>query len=457
MEHSQSVAQNVEQNVGQVVNQGPTQESVQDIKAFSTNNTKKSLSDDEMYHHLIEKRIELANFLSRNLESLEYDEIRNVFARICRDKERVTVQRLLNGTLGGPHNARMSFSVFPTINLYRVITKILNKFAISKLTDIGTGIGLIPFLFERFNTHIRNRCMIQKSVSPSDTVPLRSITCSDPGYQLSTTQRIKGPVIKSLDLCEYVIDEKQQYYDESSAYIFIDPIFAPDHNMLELIAKFMHHRKPKVVMIMGDMPQAIETHSMYKCCKVYPKTFCINDSLHNISAQTPTTHFKLYIFVRNDLYVDIDHHIFGNDILQGISDVSLDALNMLVDNGDVPVCCRDVKDEIKAAHINEKLFNLKIRLPPHLENLDEVGTYLNLFEMALRHTGQTPDILHKRENFIALRRYVNDVWIHLDEMKDSGIVPAHLSLEQAALFLIKDCCYSNKISTGLFSEFIKKS
>lgn len=465
---------------------------------------------DQLYYHLIKDRTKLGSFLSEHIEELEYDTLCQAMIKICKDHPDVTINRLMNGTLGASHNARMSFSVFPTWNLYRVITKIMNRFAISKLVDIGTGIGLIPYVFNQFNKQTRRVCIRQKSVSLSDTVPLKTIIGVDPLYQLSTAIPINGAHIEKLDFFQYITDEKQQFYDESAAYMFVDPIFILDNSgdndsgdVVNHITKFFANRKPKLVMILGDLPKAVETQLMYKCIKTFPKTMCLNDTLYNISSVTPTTHFKLYVFVRDDIQVpeleyvvlhnrskleignlevssssaklfpmtesvisgsglmfdsnsELDTDAFRSDLLSEIRDRNIDTLNMFVDTDCAPVCCRDITDERRAAEITGYIVRLGIKLPMHLKTVGEVESYIAFHGCAITLTGMIPDILEKRENFIFLQKYfcrdANEV---LDELREHGYVPNHLSEEDVFIFLLKDYSYSDKVNTGISDEYVK--
>jgi len=107
----------------------------------------------ELYNHFVDKRINLAILLSKNMDMLEYDTIANVVHNICKHNN-ASLFNLMSGKIGGQHNSRMSISVFPTWNLFHIIVKILNKLSIHKLEDIGSGVGLIPYMFKKFNYYL---------------------------------------------------------------------------------------------------------------------------------------------------------------------------------------------------------------------------------------------------------------------------------------------------------------
>lgn len=448
---------------------------------------------DELYHYFVNDRINLANFLSDHCDLLEYDTIRAVLARICKEKN-VSFTDLMNGNIGGQHNSRMSISIFPTLNLFRILTTVMNKLELQKLEDIGSGVGLVPHIFKSFNTeanriitnsHQKNKptgrslmsnlmsmignrsssssaSNVQISVSLyKNIIPLESIIGSDPKYFLSTAITMNNVTLLNRDLTDYIINEKN-IFDPDAAYLIMDPYVSQDiQSMAETIVNFVETRRPKLFIVMGDYTTNFENaFTSYRCFKLIPKTFCCVDSaIHNLMGGT--THYKMYIFIRSDVDVNLDQFMFeiDDDVLEEIKDISFDAVALMTEHKKIPQAIYLSDDRYnKAANILRDMYTLQINtLPLHLENITEIESYLNLYKTAYSDMQRHPNILQIRENFLRVNEYLDLVYKDLNKLKLQGIVPCNLTIDNAASFILRDYSFSDKKITNVHNRYITMS
>jgi hypothetical protein len=456
--------------------------------------------DTELYHYFVNDRINLAKFLSNNCDLLEYDTIRLALARICK-KNKISLTDLMIGNIGGQHNSRMSVSIFPTINLFRMLSIIMNKLGIQKLEDIGSGVGLVPHVFKTFNALIHNhintnsqqknkptgqtlmsnlismirstpRSLNNSSMASSSSsrsidrltddlykniVPLESIIASDPKYSLSTAITMNDVTMFNRDHTDYIVDtDGAGTYDPETAYLIMDPYISQDmQTMDETIVNFVMTRRPKLFIIMGNHQTNYEnSFDSYNCHKLIPKTFCFVDSAaYNLMSRT--THYKMYIFVRSDINVNLDQQIteIKRDVLEEIKDPSFDAVALMTEHDKLPQSI--LADNKKVASILREMYMLKINtLPLHLENITEIESYLNLYKTAYNDMHRHPDILQIRDNFLKVNEYLDLVYTDLDKLKLSGVVPKHLTIDNAISFILRDYAFSDKKITNVHNRYI---
>lgn len=405
------------------------------------------------YNFMTEKRIYLSLFLGNNLHMLEYSRLADALRAIYWEKNICPID-LMVGINSYQHNARMAFSMFPTSNVFRIIVKVMNLLSISILEDVGTGIGLVPYIFKKFNACILERNSMCTELRMHSLRPLETITAIDPIYQLQSSILLDGVHVKQKDLCEYIVDDSDKSIVDK-CYLFIDPPYLTrDYNMCVTIAKFCKIRRPRLVIIIGGkLNFSTVDLAGYKQFICHPKVITKEDSVsYNYGRNT---HYVMMILTRNDISVDLNIGMFGDDVLSNVTEYGIDLFHIMYEKKKVPVCVSHM-DAQKATSIMEKMHSLRINeLPLFLEKIDDIDTYLNFYQTALTCTnGLIPDTIQKKENFLILRGYMDRVFVDLEEMKKEGIIPRQLQEQDVLDFLIVDYCYSDKIDTNIFSNYV---
>ena len=389
---------------------------------------------NDLFYHLTENRINTALFLGNNLDMLEYDNIKKIIENICNDKN-VFIHELLRGTTDYNHNSRMSISILPTKNLYRIIVKILNRFSLTRLEDIGSGIGLVPYMLKCFNEE-------QRKINNNNELTFVGI---EPKYQLSTSITLNGVHLLNRDISDYITNE-QNIFDQNTAYMFVDPVF-----MIDDVLKFLKYRRPTTLIIISEHPYPSEIHE-YKATIINPKIISYHDTLYNISEFNQSTNFKMYIYSN----IILNSDLFARDLLLDIKDISINTVYSLVENKKIPNCCLHL-NESDASELLKQLYNLKLLIIPlHLKNLDEVNSYLYFYSMAYSETGIYPDILENREKFLALRKYVEMIFTNFNTLIELAVIPKSVSQDRAFSFLLIDYSYSDKMTRNICNEYTNR-
>lgn len=411
---------------------------------------------DNLYKYFTEDRVNMSTFLKQDLMKLEYDVLTNVISRLCK-KYDVSVKSLMDGLIGYQHNARLGISIFPTWNLFRIISKIMNNIGLSKLEDIGTGIGLLPFIFKQFNNH--------------NNQILESISGSDPTYSLSSCITLTGINLKDKDICEYITDDG---LDENNGYLIVDPYIGLGYNMIDYIQKLCKYRKPKLVVVILDrrnITKKLETefNPGYRSITLFPKIISRLDTCsYNFNK---SSHFKMVLIIREDLHMTINiAKEFESDLFQFNDSVShmseseyneydnnMDFLHLMIENKKIPEFVKNVDQSMARIIINfiSEISNYKGYIPMFLETIEDIDTYIMMYTYAVTYFNKIPDNLNKKLNFDILKKcfdmYNNS---NISELRRMHIIPHSVADSEILAFLIADYCFSDKIDTYIFNPYL---
>jgi hypothetical protein len=378
-----------------------------------------------LYDALVERRVNLANYFQANLHVLEYDALVQEIHTIYQNHAH-SIAELLDGTTY-QHNKRMAISIIPTANLYRIVSQVMRMFDIDRFEDIGTGVGLLPCVFT--------------ALEQLNVIVPRVFVGSDPTYALATSIKLAGTTVARKDMCDYVLDDQ---FDPDTMYMMVDPT----GDMLRILRGLFAIRRPKIVMIISER-HIVSDH--YQTIQLRPKIVSREDTLHGLGSHT---HYQLSVMIRNDLYRPIDSSMFEMDMLEDYTEPEVDLIRRMVEYKIAPQCLGLV-DPHQAKRLVTMLSQTTIcELPKHLETIDEVEIYMNMCQLAYDDTGIVPTALHRRDNFVAMRRYMDMVYSDYNGLVDLMVVPARVDPADAMHFLLRDYCYDDKIATNIYMPFM---
>jgi len=435
-----------------------------EIKQDKTNQGTKKY--DEFMEHHIKNRIELTTYLEQNMDLLEYDELVKCYKYLDREHG-VNVIELMNGkdknnSIKGQHNLRMTISIYPTWNIFRIITKIMENVGVTCLEDINAGTGLFTYIFKAFNRKIINDKIINDN--NKNIKGLDRISGIDPNYYLNTSIKMNGTSIKKYDFIDYVLDDSKRPIsntDNDNAYILIDPL-SYECEMLTNVFKVCEIMRPKLLIVIKSSNNInIGRLNKYKKYDFNPKIVSKYDTVgYNLGSSTRMT---MNIYVRDDIKYEPKQDDFKRDLLQPVKNDIIDTMYVLCETKLFPEIALTL-EENAIKHICNEMINLKLdRLPLYLQSEDEIENYLEFYRMCVEITnGEIPDLLSTRENFLKVEDLAKrKIWTELDKMEKEGVFPAKLKNNNGYYrpndvyeFIILDNCYSDKVVSGVYKYYI---
>lgn len=412
-----------------------------------------SFSQD-LYEHLVLKRKKLAKFLSCNLDKLDYVTVAMALKEICVSNG-VTINELFSGRLGYQCNSKMAFTVFPTLNLYRLIVRIMNKMMIGNLEEFGAGTGLVTYIFKSLNSHLIH-CLennihdhVQNDVQNMyhGLTPLESIKGSDPLYELECSQPFDDVSIDHKDMCDYITGST---FEENTAVLVVSPSISQHNNMMNTIYKLLKLRKPKLVILVCTMEQQSVQIDGYHCTTMHPRIVCEDDtSEYNLGLNT---HNSMYVYIREDINFNPETVMesLREDTLQSIDAPATDLFYRLAEKEMVPKCLVQMK-ETDLSRIMNFMLELRVTTLPTYLTIDEIDVYITIYQTAFEISGYKPDLLNKRENFDCVVKFTDEVYENPQALKDIGIVPDTINDPSVMYeYVVLDNCFSDKIKTQVF-------
>ena len=415
-----------------------------DTKTDNLNTDTKTDNDEYklLNTFLIKKRHDINLFLCSNIRYLQYNTQCELITNMYNDSGE-SLRSIFYGQCGPSHNSRMVFDILPNIELYKMIVDIMKSCNINKLEELESGIGLFTYIMQFINSYYRSN-------NDANLYILENITGNESRYYLETVQKLESVELRRKDIYEFILDDS--FDSENTAYINIGSIATSLYNQIVLLTKMCHMKKPKLMMILSYKQNQLDNFiDGYTVHKYYPRVISKYESIvYNLNN---SSNMILYAFVRNDITTPI-----STDVKQFTEFKTTPAslLHLLVENHKVPKCFESITDSVATEYI-QKIHDYKItNIPLHLETLDEVFTYLYFYKMALDISNDyPPDILDKRENFLNLCKYIDMVYVNLNELHKLNVIPRNINNSQTVIrFLIKDYCYSNKLGSEIFRFFL---
>lgn len=406
-----------------------------------------NLDHHDLYKYLTLDRKSLLTFINNNLHKLEYQNIIDALKMIC-EIESTTIRSLFEGNIGYQCNSRMAFTVFPTINLYRVINKIMNKLMINRLEEFGSGIGLMTYCLKMFNARLYDQTDNNYNQS---YYPLESVKGSDPLYELEYSAKLDGINLQNKDITDYATDDT---FDENIGILIVSPSSNPYNDMLYTIKCFMTLRKPKLVMIIGNLKKSDDYQiNEYNLNIITPKIICMYDTFgYNININY-STNYDMYVYTRNN--ININFNTILNDIKPDIlDDIKSPILNFFHKLNELCIIPKNLLNlhEKNLYELIEFMYTYKIKKIPDYLTTETIEKYITMYRIAVEKYNRIPDLLSNEDNLNNVIKFTEMVYDNADELKKKGIIPQGLdNLEEIYDYIILDNCFSDKIMTRIYS------
>lgn len=438
---------NTSDNIDDIVDDNVKMDTNIDIK-----NVK--LDPHDLYKYLTIDRRSLPTFISNNLHKLEYQHIVDALREIC-EKESITIRSLFEGNIGYQCNSRMAFTVFPTINLYRVINKIMNKLMINRLEEFGSGIGLMTYCLKMFNARLYDQNDYDYNCNQLHPYyshcPLESVKGSDPLYELEYSANLDGVNLQNKDITDYATNDM---FDEKIGILIVSPSSSPYNDMLYTIKCFMTLRKPKLVMIIGNLKNEDYQINEYNMNIIKPKIVCMYDTLgYNMNMNMNySTNYNMYVYTRND--ININFNIILNDIkMDTLDDIKSPVLNFFHKLNELCMIPKNLLnlDEKNLYELMEFMYTYKVKKIPDYLTIETIDKYVTMYRIAVEKHNDIPDLLSSEENLNNVIKLTEMVYDNADVLKKKGIIPRRLNnLEEIYDYIILDNCFSDKITTRIY-------
>lgn len=392
--------------------------------------------------NMIDNRLNIGSFLCSDLKYLHYEAQCKLITDIY-NTYNISIHDLFYGKVGPVHNMRMAFNILPNIELYKMIVNIMNTYNINKLEELDAGIGIFTHVMKFINSHYVN--------NPDENIlPLESIKGYEPRYYLETSQPVASVNLYKRDIYELILNA--DFDSENTAYIIIGTLNITNYSHVNIVKTLCNVKKPKLVMVVSYKHSSSDMfNDGYTRHEFYPKVISKYDSvLYNLGK---SSNMVLYTFVRNDITIPLN---IREPHFAEFTANSVSLFHIFIENKIVPACFKDIK-EIDANSYIQKMYEYKmLSIPLHFESLDEISAYFFFIQLALELSeNYMPDILHKRENFLNLRKYIDLLYSNFNELHTFGIIPRTITNQNLAMqFLIKDYCYGDKLKSEIFRFFI---
>lgn len=393
-------------------------------------------NEKTMKHYMKCERQKLGYFIKNNILNCTSERLRNIFYNIS--EQNISIYDLFYGLYGAEHNSRMAFTTIPTLETLDLIISIAHSVATDSIEELCCGSGLFNLMLKERNKMLINR--------------IDTVYASDGFYQLDFVESVCPDLIKiqKKDTADYLMDPN---FEKDRTYIVVEPYNPMGYETTNDILDIIIRKKPRAFIVIDIDNRWSNVHG-YMHFELYPDCIYLMDNISNIQEQQ--TDLSMNIYIRDDLMFDTK--ILKNyKGLTKIQNKSKQIIHQMICSNMMPSHLRDLSESKLSELINTLSESKLTSLPLYLENIDEVESYIALYNLTYNSYGSKPDGIKNREKFRILIKYLESVYVDLPSLKQNGIIPLKITnSEEAMRYLLGDYMYRSKVNNNIFAYHIKK-